>query len=109
MSLPVKLEFLTNSCKSGGLDVIFGGERYHKISLESNTDGSPVKLRDLIKYIVDNMIKDEKDINVFLENGTIRPGILTLINDTDWELEGEEEYELEAGDVIAFTSTLHGG
>lgn len=38
-----------------------------------------------------------------------RPGILTLINDTDWELEGEEEYELEAGDVIAFTSTLHGG
>ncbi len=38
-----------------------------------------------------------------------RPGILTLINDTDWELEGEESYELEAGDVIAFTSTLHGG
>lgn len=64
-------DFRTNSCESGGLDVIFGGERYYKISLESNTDGSPVKLRDLIKYIVDNMIKDEKDINVFLENGTM--------------------------------------
>lgn len=38
-----------------------------------------------------------------------RPGILTLINDTDWELEGEEAYELQSGDVIAFTSTLHGG
>lgn len=55
------------------------------------------------------MIKDPKDVEVFIENGTIRPGILTLINDTDWELEGEEEYVLESGDVVSFTSTLHGG
>ncbi|RYG52321.1 hypothetical protein EON67_01510 [archaeon] len=32
-----------------------------------------------------------------------------LINDVDWELEGREEYELQAGDEIAFISTLHGG
>jgi ubiquitin related modifier 1 len=32
-----------------------------------------------------------------------------LINDTDWELEGEEEYELEENDQIVFISTLHGG
>lgn len=38
-----------------------------------------------------------------------RPGILVLINDADWELEGEESYELQGGDNILFVSTLHGG
>ena len=38
-----------------------------------------------------------------------RPGILVLINDADWELEGEGDYELKSGDSITFVSTLHGG
>ena len=32
-----------------------------------------------------------------------------LINDADWELEGEDQYELKEGDSILFVSTLHGG
>ena len=38
-----------------------------------------------------------------------RPGILVLINDADWELEGEAEYVLQPRDNILFVSTLHGG
>lgn len=38
-----------------------------------------------------------------------RPGILVLINDADWELEGELEYELKDRDEVVFISTLHGG
>jgi hypothetical protein len=38
-----------------------------------------------------------------------RPGILVLINDADWALEGEAEYELQKDDTIVFLSTLHGG
>lgn len=38
-----------------------------------------------------------------------RPGILVLINDADWELEGEETYEIQPKDNIFFVSTLHGG
>lgn len=38
-----------------------------------------------------------------------RPGILVLINDADWELEGEDGYEIREGDNILFVSTLHGG
>ena len=38
-----------------------------------------------------------------------RPGILVLINDADWELEGEASYALQANDNILFVSTLHGG
>jgi ubiquitin related modifier 1 len=32
-----------------------------------------------------------------------------LINDSDWELEGQEEYRLQNNDRICFISTLHGG
>jgi len=39
----------------------------------------------------------------------VRPGIIVLINDTDWELEGKEEYLIQNNDAIAFISTLHGG
>lgn len=42
-------------------------------------------------------------------DGDRRPGILVLINDADWELEGEEKYELQQGDNVVFVSTLHGG
>jgi len=38
-----------------------------------------------------------------------RPGILVLINDADWELEGEGQYELKKDDHVLFVSTLHGG
>ncbi|OBT89817.1 hypothetical protein VE02_00827 [Pseudogymnoascus sp. 03VT05] len=38
-----------------------------------------------------------------------RPGILVLINDADWELEGGEAYVVQPGDNILFVSTLHGG
>ena len=38
-----------------------------------------------------------------------RPGILVLINETDWELEGKQDYVLQDKDTISFISTLHGG
>ncbi|AGO11760.1 AaceriADL014Wp [[Ashbya] aceris (nom. inval.)] len=97
----VQVEFL------GGLDVIFDKQRKHQVSVEG-ANGS-VTVGDLIDYIVSNMIQNQKDVPVFLEDNTIRPGILTLINDTDWELEGEKDHVLEDGDIISFTSTLHGG
>ena len=40
---------------------------------------------------------------------TSRPGILVLINDADWELDGEASYALQTNDNILFVSTLHGG
>ena len=38
-----------------------------------------------------------------------RPGVLVLVNDADWELDGGETYELQDRDSILFVSTLHGG
>lgn len=94
----ITVEFL------GGLDVIVNKQRIHQVQIDGGAN-----VKSLITYIADQMITNKNDVEVFLEDGTIRPGILTLINDTDWELEGGEEYVLEDRDVISFTSTLHGG
>jgi ubiquitin related modifier 1 len=39
----------------------------------------------------------------------VRPGILVLINDADWELHGTTRAVIEEGDHVVFISTLHGG
>lgn len=98
----VKVEFL------GGMDQVFEGVRNKKVQVQSYTGNDDVKIKDLIKNLADS-IKNEKDLEMFIQEDTIRPGILVLINDTDWELEDKEEYVLDDGDLISFTSTLHGG
>ncbi|CCF60657.1 hypothetical protein KAFR_0L00500 [Kazachstania africana CBS 2517] len=97
--IKVRVEFL------GGLDVVFSKQRVHDLTI----DAEELSMQGLIDYIVQNLITNKNDVDVFLEDDNIRPGIITLINDTDWELEGEMEYEVCDGDVISFTSTLHGG
>lgn len=91
----------------GGLDVISKGVRVHKVLLPLEEGAATMK--DAVDYIAENVVADRKDVDVFLEEGTVRNGILVLINDTDWELEDTEDYVLESGDVLTFTSTLHGG
>jgi len=61
----------------------------------------------LVEYIRTHLIKEREEL--FVENDHVRPGILVLINDSDWELEGEMRYELKSGDRVVFISTLHGG
>ncbi|KAK6460403.1 ubiquitin-related modifier 1 [Scheffersomyces coipomensis] len=101
MAIKIKVEFL------GGLDIISSSVREHKCSVP--LEEGEATMKDLIEYVTKNIITDPKDIPVFIEDDTVRPGILVLINDTDWELEGMEDYVLESGDVFTFTSTLHGG
>lgn len=46
---------------------------------------------------------------MFVSGDSVRPGIIVLINDTDWELLDTINYKIENNDNIAFISTLHGG
>ncbi|RXW23220.1 hypothetical protein EST38_g2646 [Candolleomyces aberdarensis] len=116
-TLNVKVEF------GGGLELLFSNQRSHKVTLpatakapkDSNTAlpvlesecTKPADVAYLIHYLRDHLLKERAEL--FVENGTVRPGILVLINDTDWELEGEGDYVLKDGDEIVFISTLHGG
>jgi len=86
---------------SGGLETLFGGVKSHSLDITVET------VKDVIVWLKDNLLKEREDL--FFINGTIRPGILVLINDSDWQLEGEEQYVVSSGDSITFISTLHGG
>lgn len=52
-------------------------------------------------FVIDNLF-----IEFYLFS---RPGILILINENDWELEGGLDAPLLPNDTILFISTLHGG
>jgi ubiquitin related modifier 1 len=97
MATSVKIEL------SGGLEVLFGKVKEHKIILPVEVK----KMRDLISYMAEKMLTERKEL--FVAGHSVRPGILVLVNDADWEIEGQLDYELQHGDVIAFISTLHGG
>jgi ubiquitin related modifier 1 len=64
-------------------------------------------MKDLIEELRAKHLKDKEEM--FIQAGTVRPGIIVLINDTDWELEDTVSYSLQPNDKIAFISTLHGG
>ncbi|KAM0324050.1 hypothetical protein ACHAQA_008238 [Verticillium albo-atrum] len=94
---------------SGGLEMLFDDQRKHAVSIPAQgEDGTPATIAHLIDHLCKNVMKDSRK-ELFVLQDHIRPGILVLINDADWELEGEEAYELKAGDNILFVSTLHGG
>ncbi|ODM20458.1 Ubiquitin-related modifier 1 [Aspergillus cristatus] len=94
---------------TGGLEMLFSNERKHNVAIPAQlSDGSRPNIAYLLQYLVDNVMKDERK-ELFILEDNVRPGILVLINDADWELEGEEKYELQQGDNIVFVSTLHGG
>ncbi|KAG6066045.1 Ubiquitin- modifier 1 [Claviceps aff. humidiphila group G2b] len=101
--LTISVEF------SGGLEMLFSDQRHHSLRLPAtNEDGKPFNIGHLIDHLCRNVMKDTRQELFVLEN-SLRPGILVLINDADWELEGEEAYELQPDDNILFVSTLHGG
>ncbi|KAJ3304432.1 hypothetical protein HDV03_002776 [Kappamyces sp. JEL0829] len=95
--MEIKVEF------GGGLELLFEGKKSMSLTL----DASVQTLHELIHWIKDNRLKERQEL--FIQDNTIRPGILVLVNDADWELEGQEQYRLQPGDCIVFISTLHGG
>ncbi|KAK7529673.1 ubiquitin-related modifier 1 [Phyllosticta citribraziliensis] len=101
--VPVTVEF------TGGLEMLFSNQRKHDIALPAKgEDGNPANVAFLVRYLCKNTMKDHRK-DLFVLDDTVRPGILVLINEADWELEGEEQYELQKGDTVLFVSTLHGG
>ena len=70
-------------------------------------DATEMKMSDIIPYVQKNFVKSQSQ--PFIKGNTVCPGILVLINDSDWELEGGLDYMVQNRDTITFITTLHGG
>lgn len=107
MTTSVVVEF------GGGAELLFNNQRELKLTLSENppSDASGDKtkwtIRHLIRLLKEKHLQERPEL--FVEGETVRPGILVLINDADWELSGELDYQIQDKDKITFISTLHGG
>ncbi|KAB1280306.1 Ubiquitin-related modifier 1 [Camelus dromedarius] len=119
--LSVEVEF------GGGAELLFDGVKKHQVTLPGQEEpckalgarnhldltlicsvpSSPGDIRNLLVWIKKNLLKERPEL--FIQGDSVRPGILVLINDADWELLGELDYQLQDQDSILFISTLHGG
>lgn len=96
----VKVEF------GGGTELLFDKQKCIELTL-------PVKevdtwtISSLIKHLSENYIKER--VELFCSGEKIRPGILILVNDVDYEILGGDKYNLKDKDTVLFISTLHGG
>lgn len=91
--------------QSGGAELLFNKVKEHDVVLPK--DEKPWNIKRLLVWIKDNLLKERPEL--FVQGESVRPGILVLINEVDWELMGELDYELQENDSIVFISTLHGG
>lgn len=89
----------------GGAELLFGNQKKLQMSLPDNQN--EWTLKKLIQHLKDKHLTERPEL--FCSGDTVRPGILVLVNDTDWELLGDKEYVIQPNDNISFISTLHGG
>ena len=93
---------------SGGAELLFGNVKSHALELPITTQQKEWTVKSLLVWIRDNLLQRERE-ELFIKDDSVRPGILVLVNDSDWELLGQLDYVIQEGDVITFISTLHGG
>ncbi|KAB2600285.1 ubiquitin-related modifier 1-like protein 2 [Pyrus ussuriensis x Pyrus communis] len=88
----------------GGLELLYNSVKIHNVNVEMQNG---LTMKDLLSWIRTHMIKERPEM--FMKGDTVRPGVLALVNDCDWELSGQLDTTLEEKDVVVFISTLHGG
>ena len=98
-STPITIEF------RGGMDILFSSQSTHPVHLPWPSPNTQPDIRFLIRYIKDHLLSNKDRPDLFVQADSVRPGILVLINDTDWELEGELDYKIQQGDSIMFISS----
>lgn len=98
-TIKIKVEF------GGGTELLFDKQKSISIKLEAQDQEWTVK--SLIKHLCEKYIKER--VELFARGDKIRPGILILVNDVDYEILGGDKYVIKDGDCVLFISTLHGG
>lgn len=85
---------------------MFEGKKRIDLELEQS-DANPWTIEKLIDELRRKHLREKEEM--FVQGSSVRPGIIVLVNDTDWELLETTRYRLEPNDSVAFISTLHGG
>jgi len=77
-----------------------------RVELEPQ-NGRDATVSTLIQQLAKTVVQERPEL--FCAGDSVRPGVLVLVNDADWELDGGKDRVLADGDSVVFISTLHGG
>ncbi|KNA11996.1 hypothetical protein SOVF_129950 [Spinacia oleracea] len=91
----------------GGLELLCDSKKVHHVNVDLSDGEEKLTMKGLLSWAKTNLIKERPEM--FMKGDTVRPGVLVLVNDCDWELSGHLDTTLEDKDVVVFISTLHGG
>ncbi|CAI9297493.1 unnamed protein product [Lactuca saligna] len=91
----------------GGLELLCDNVKIHSVDVDLPAEEKKLTMKHLLAWVRSNLIKERPEM--FMKGDTVRPGVLVLVNDCDWELSGQLDTTLENKDVVVFISTLHGG
>ncbi|XP_043705522.1 ubiquitin-related modifier 1 homolog 2-like [Telopea speciosissima] len=91
----------------GGLELLCQSIKIHNVDVDMPAGEEKLTMSNLLSWVRTNLIKERPEM--FMKGDTVRPGVLVLVNDCDWELSGQLDTTLEEKDVVVFISTLHGG
>ncbi|KAL3894272.1 MAG: hypothetical protein SGCHY_005371, partial [Lobulomycetales sp.] len=92
---------------AGGLELLLDGRKEASVALPVADPAAPPRMQQLLLHVADHLVCHSRDLFLKPDTMQLRPGILVLINEVDWELEGECEYLLQEGDRIVLISTWH--
>ncbi|PPD90050.1 hypothetical protein GOBAR_DD12987 [Gossypium barbadense] len=93
--------------ENGGLELLCESVKIHNVNVDLPKGADKLSMRDLLAWVRTNLIKERPEM--FMKGESVRPGVLVLVNDCDWELSGQLDTTLEEKDLVVFISTLHGG
>lgn len=96
--MDIRVEF------AGGVELLFDKAKYIDVKLDNDQNWT---ISRLIKVLSEKYIKER--VELFSVGDKIRPGILILVNNVDYEVLGGYDYKIKPGDILLFISTLHGG
>lgn len=88
----------------GGVEMLFDKQKSLRVPV---TEERQWTIEDMIGHLSEKYIKER--VELFATDGKIRPGILVLVNDVDYEILGGHSYVIKPDDKVTFISTLHGG
>ncbi|XP_028071162.1 ubiquitin-related modifier 1 homolog 2-like isoform X3 [Camellia sinensis] len=93
--------------QNGGLELLCDSVKIHNVNVDAQDGEDQLTMKDLLAWLRTNLIKERPEM--FMKEDSVRPGVLVLVNDCDWELSGQLDTTLEDEDMVVFISTLHGG
>lgn len=94
---------------AGGLETLTSPQgKSHAVDVPTESTGA-MDVKALLRWLgaAEGLLRRSPEL--MLQGDSVRPGVLVLVNETDWELTGGVDTELSEGDTVVFISTLHGG